>query len=191
MYGTGRVQVKSYRAKWIKHFGPISVDENGHPYEIHHIDGNRKNNDLSNMMCVSISEHYKIHLEQGDLAAAALIARRMNIDPAERSRVCSERSKETGRRRVEEGTHNFVGKVSCVDEDGNSYFVSKEEYVSGNHVSNMSAEGKKRTGCTYRTRGASKAFVLLGKQYECIEDYTRDTGVSRYKLLKNEKVIWL
>lgn len=66
-----------YRKLWIKHNGPIPVDEFGISYEIHHIDGNRANNDLSNLQCVSIAEHFKIHLSQGDYQAALLISEKI------------------------------------------------------------------------------------------------------------------
>lgn len=31
-------------------------------YEIHHIDGNRKNNDISNLIAISHEDHVKIHM---------------------------------------------------------------------------------------------------------------------------------
>jgi hypothetical protein len=68
-----------YRKIWEKNYGPIPQDEFGRPYEIHHIDGNRKNNDLSNLMCVSIEDHYKIHIEKGEYSAACMIAERLNL----------------------------------------------------------------------------------------------------------------
>jgi hypothetical protein len=70
----------NYRKIWKDANGPIPVDEQGRSYDIHHIDGNRKNNLLENLMCVSIEEHYKIHLEQGDLYSANLLAKRLKID---------------------------------------------------------------------------------------------------------------
>jgi len=52
----------NYRKIWEKENGPIPKDENGRSYDIHHIDGNRKNNSIENLMCVSIQDHYEIHL---------------------------------------------------------------------------------------------------------------------------------
>ena len=54
----------NYRKLWEDANGPIPTDELGRSYEIHHIDGNRKNNCLSNLMCVSLDEHYEIHSKQ-------------------------------------------------------------------------------------------------------------------------------
>lgn len=43
--------------------------------DIHHIDGNRKNNDIDNLLAVTREEHIKIHLEQGDHGAANLLSK--------------------------------------------------------------------------------------------------------------------
>lgn len=40
---------------------------------IHHVDGNRNNNELSNLKLCSPEEHYWIHYNQGDYGAASLI----------------------------------------------------------------------------------------------------------------------
>ena len=56
----------NYRKLWEQNYGPIPKDETGRTYDIHHIDGNRKNNSLDNLICLSIEDHYKIHLN-GDI----------------------------------------------------------------------------------------------------------------------------
>jgi len=55
--------------------------------EIHHVDGNSKNNNIENLMPVTTIEHYHIHKKQGDKAAAALIGARAGITYAERSEL--------------------------------------------------------------------------------------------------------
>lgn len=77
----------NYRQIWIKTFGPIPKDSNNRPFEIHHIDGNRKNNNLENLKLVSIDEHYKIHESQKDWGACLLIAKRMNLPPDHLSKI--------------------------------------------------------------------------------------------------------
>ena len=67
----------NYRQIWIQHNGPIPVDEQGRSYEIHHIDGDRTNNVIENLQCVSLDEHYQIHLKQGDYHAAKMISKRL------------------------------------------------------------------------------------------------------------------
>lgn len=76
-----------YRLLWEKHFGPIPVDEENRPYEIHHIDGNISNNDLSNLKCVSLQEHFNIHLKQGDYWACQAILIRLQIPEEERQKI--------------------------------------------------------------------------------------------------------
>jgi hypothetical protein len=57
--------------------------------EIHHIDGNHSNNDISNLKPVSIEEHYEIHHSQGDWAACLLMSHRMKLGSEEKSRLAS------------------------------------------------------------------------------------------------------
>ena len=59
--------------------GPIPKDEDGRSYEIHHIDGNHSNNNITNLKCVTITEHFDIHYEQEDWSACLLIADRMKL----------------------------------------------------------------------------------------------------------------
>lgn len=93
----------SYRKIWEAANGSIPYDNNGRRMEIHHIDGNRKNNDLTNLKLVTIQEHYDIHYSQGDWAACQSIANRMKISPEEKSRLCSE----LANKRLANGTHHF------------------------------------------------------------------------------------
>jgi hypothetical protein len=72
-----------YRKLWEQHNGPIPKDETGRSFEIHHIDGNRANNSIDNLMCLSIKDHYKLHIKQKDYFAAGLIANRLNLTESE------------------------------------------------------------------------------------------------------------
>ena len=73
----------NYRKLWESFNGHIPVDEEGRSYEIHHIDGNRKNNSIENLLAVSIEDHFNIHLNQGDYEAAGLIADRLGLTDSE------------------------------------------------------------------------------------------------------------
>lgn len=68
----------NYRQIWQQVNGPIPVDEQGRSYEIHHVDGNRENNDVANLKCITVEEHYRIHLQQRDYYAAWIIGQRLN-----------------------------------------------------------------------------------------------------------------
>jgi hypothetical protein len=66
-----------YRKVWELHNGPIPKDTNGRSYEIHHLDLDRTNNSIENLQCVSLQEHYEIHLKRGDYASAAFLKQKM------------------------------------------------------------------------------------------------------------------
>jgi hypothetical protein len=68
----------NYRKIWEEANGPIPKDELGRSYDIHHIDGNKNNNDLANLMCVTIQQHFDIHYKQGDYDACKAISLRMD-----------------------------------------------------------------------------------------------------------------
>jgi hypothetical protein len=108
--------MKNYRSIWIKHNGPIPKDDKGRSYEIHHIDGNRKNNDISNLVCVSIEEHYKIHLDKKEYSSAALVHSRINNQlPLELVNKLRDdliiRNKERKGVKAKTGECSFCGKI--------------------------------------------------------------------------------
>lgn len=94
-----------YRTIYKKHYGPIPFDDDGRTYEIHHIDGDHENNEPSNLIAVSIKEHYLIHLDQGDYASCIKILARMRAD----KQTISEIARKHNAKRIEAGTHNWIG----------------------------------------------------------------------------------
>jgi hypothetical protein len=101
-----RIYTENYRRIWESHYGTIPKDDDGRTYEIHHIDGDSRNNDISNLKCVSIKDHYDIHHTQGDWWSCYLIAQRMDVDP----KVLSDLSKKVQKEKIENGTHPFQSK---------------------------------------------------------------------------------
>lgn len=95
---------KHYRRIYEDHYGPIPKDSNGRTYDIHHIDGNRNNNHPSNLVALSLEEHYDIHMKQGHYSAALFIKQRMEVSKEELSRLATL----ANNKRVEEGTHPFL-----------------------------------------------------------------------------------
>ena len=73
-----------YRQLWEKNNGPIPNDEQGRPYDIHHIDNDAANNNINNLKCVSLQEHYNIHFAQKDYWACQAISIRLSIPEEER-----------------------------------------------------------------------------------------------------------
>ena len=93
----------NYRKLYQEQIGPIPIDADGRTYEIHHIDGNRSNNSIDNLIAVSIEEHYNIHFENGDHGACWGILSRMKEDPEQKSLLISLHQKKL----VKEGRHPF------------------------------------------------------------------------------------
>jgi hypothetical protein len=99
----------NYRKIYEQHYGPIPYDQDGRRYEIHHKDGNHNHNDPSNLVAVTIQEHYDIHYAQQDWAACLMIARRMSLTPVELSNLARLNTTRKNQRELAAGTHNFLG----------------------------------------------------------------------------------
>lgn len=95
----------NYRKLWEAHYGPIPKDDKGRSYHIHHIDGDRLNNDITNLKMVTIKEHYDIHYANEDWRSCVLLGLKMRVDPSEISRL----NKLAANKRISEGTHHFIG----------------------------------------------------------------------------------
>ena len=148
---------------WKTHNGVIPKDSDGKSYEIHHIDGNPENNDIENLTCISIYEHYKIHVKQGDYNGAFLIARRMLTKPGDISKIASEGCKQ----RIKDGTHNFldpnfprslehnIGYVVALDmRSGNIVRITKQEFDSYDYYLGVNSGRKQKI--VHDNRGHNK-----------------------------------
>lgn len=80
MSNKNRPSPNHYRAIYRKYKGDIPAG-----YHIHHIDGNPWNNHSDNLIAVTPEEHYRIHKEQGDYRAAALLKGYLDERPDYRS----------------------------------------------------------------------------------------------------------
>lgn len=94
-----------YRKLYKLFYGTIPKDEQGRSYEIHHIDGDRTNNHILNLVAITIQDHYDVHYYQGDFAACIKIAQKMKLSPEKISELVSKQQKE----RVKNGIHHFLG----------------------------------------------------------------------------------
>ena len=148
--------------------------------DIHHIDGNHNNNDISNLLPVTLEEHYSIHKLQKDYYAAYLIGRRMKIKPEDWSQM----AKENGRKSAIQNMNNGVGLTvwaknnpelakKMYSENGKKsgkknfekklgiHGLSKEEKIK------ISADGGKRAaelGLGFKAGHASSAGKIGGKK---------------------------
>lgn len=116
--------MSKYRKIYESHYGPIPKDQFGRSLEIHHIDGDHNNNDISNLKLVTIEEHYQIHLEQEDYGACLIMSHRMKISPEEKSKLAS--NFQTNR--VRNGMHPWSGAEHnrYLVESGQHPFLNKE-----------------------------------------------------------------
>jgi len=135
----------NYRWIYQKHYGPIPKG-----YDIHHRDGDHGNCDISNLVAVTLQEHYDIHFAQGDTAACQAIAMRMSRPP--------ETVSELAKKRVAEGTHPFQDKEAAkqraykrIAEGTHPFFVddfqkknNKKRVEAGTHNMLGPALSKKR-----------------------------------------------
>lgn len=117
----------NYRKIYENNFGPIPVDEEGRTYDIHHKDGDRTNNDPSNLIALSIRDHYNIHLLQGDYGACSKIKRTMKISPEEVSMLATKGNL----KRVADGTHNFLGGKIAKESQQRRVAEGKHHWLSG------------------------------------------------------------
>jgi len=93
-----------YRKIYEQYYGSIPKDADGRSFEIHHKDGDSTNNNPTNLVALSIKDHYDIHYNQGDWGAAFMIARKMRMSPE----TISELIKLASRELVENKTHHFL-----------------------------------------------------------------------------------
>lgn len=112
----------NFRKIYKDYHGSIPVDDKGRTYEIHHIDGNRNNNDISNLIAVSIQEHYNIHYSQEDWGACFKIAKRLELSPMEKSEL----AKKSAADRVNNKTHHWLGPDT-------NYKYCRERVANGTH----------------------------------------------------------
>jgi hypothetical protein len=124
IYKPTQRDTKIARKVYERHHGKIPKDDTGRRYEIHHLDGDHDNNDISNLVAVTIQEHYDLHYQQEDWGACYAIGVRMKMDPVQLSKLSSD----TQNRRVAEGTHHFVtnNPTYRMLEDGTHPFLGGE-----------------------------------------------------------------
>ena len=58
----GNEGIPEHRLVWEKEMGSIPEGN-----QVHHINGNRLDNNINNLVCISCSEHTKLHWKQGDI----------------------------------------------------------------------------------------------------------------------------
>lgn len=184
----------NYRKIYENHYGPIPKDDRGRSYEIHHVDGNRKNNEITNLKCLSIQEHYDIHYSQKDWGACTRIAAKMHLSSVEIGELVRKRNSQTvidgthpwlgkgkeaterNKIRVKNGTHNFLGgKIQSTSgknrvANGTHPFIKKPDGSS--YASTRTSEGrnpfsKRGDGTSIATDKLKLGIHPTQKQWNC------------------------
>lgn len=167
IYSSKRTPSTFYRRLYEKHYGPIPKDNEGRSYDIHHIDGNSKNNDITNLVALTIQEHYDIHYRQNDWAACLSIAKRMKISAEERSDLARknaasqiakgihpwqniEKQREKALKQVAEGTHPWQNSERA-KENNLKRIVNGTHNLLGGLVTRKQLESGKHTSQILKT----------------------------------------
>ena len=75
----GKIRILN-RDVWIAHYGAIPKG-----YDIHHKDENKYNNDISNLQCITRSEHTKLHHKLGSISHTS--SNGVKLDALARNRI--------------------------------------------------------------------------------------------------------
>jgi hypothetical protein len=168
--------MKDYRKLYQKHYQCSLLPG----IDIHHIDGDHENNDISNLQPVTLEEHYNIHKSQKEYYAAYLIGRRMKIKPEDWEKM----AKENGRKSAIQNRDNGVGLIAwaknnpelaqkmrsdngkksgkkCFEEKLGIHALSKEEKIK------IASDGGKKAselGLGFKAGHASSAGKIGGKK---------------------------
>jgi hypothetical protein len=172
--------ITDYRRIYEQYHGPIPKDKNGRTYEIHHIDGNRNNNNLNNLKAVSIKEHYDIHYSQGDWGACLLITRAMKILPEEKSRL----GQLENQKRIIEGRHIFVNSNPVYNQikDGKNIFVSTDingQLLEKGKHSSQNLKSRAKNKKTHLQRVAEGKNHLVGGAMQRALVKKRNTPITK------------
>ena len=152
------VPIRAHRELWMEAFGPIPEG-----YHIHHLDENRRNNSLSNLLVVKASEHTKGHMQ--DEGRKEQVRKNMQI-ACEAAKIwhSSEEGKQWHRKQFERVMEQIGSKI-C-DECGITYTPAnfRQRFCQskcGNRF--KMREWRKRKGI--KATGKSVAFITtLGSQ---------------------------
>ena len=127
----------------------------GRTYDIHHIDGNVQNNDISNLIALSVHDHYLLHVKQEDWYAAKRLAERLSRTQEEISKLASE----AARKLLAEGKNML--KKWHEDHPDFRRELQKQRIASGEH-SWTTDEHRENTSKRQKEKVNNNTHHLLG-----------------------------
>ena len=129
-----RTPSRIYRKIYEQYHGPIPKDENNRTYDIHHIDGDSENNDPSNLVALSLKDHYNLHYSQGDYMAAWLLGGKLKVPTEE----LSDLAKKSGTERIRKIYRWKNLTTGTIEELSVSDFIKKYNFhTSQGNISQM------------------------------------------------------
>ena len=144
-----------YRKIYESHHGPIPKDTTGRTYEIHHIDGNRKNNSLENLIALSIQEHFDLHYSQQDWFACHRLATRMRKPKEE----VAELSRQAQLQKVANGTHPLLRRADGTSHASDRVAAGTHHFLGGELQRKYNAKRVKDGTHPFLDKKATKARV--------------------------------
>jgi hypothetical protein len=192
-----RPDPRLHRKIYEKHFGPIPKDSNNRSYEIHHKDGNPYNNDPTNLIALTIKDHYQIHYSQGDYYAALLIASKMKMSPE----IISELARQSNLKRLEDGNHPFLhqkgdahpvhkkiadGSHNFFYQKGDSHPVHKKIADGSHHWLGQTGELHFRYDRRIHKFEHSDGSIFIGTQLEFKKQHPRIASGGLSKMISGE-----
>jgi hypothetical protein len=157
----------NYRKIYVDHYGKIPVDDDGRTYHIHHIDGDRDNNDPSNLIALSLKEHYDIHYAQGDWAACSRLATLLRLSKEEISTLLS-RANNAGLCGFRLGHASNAGKkggrifAENAKKSGRQLFqLSNQQKILRLYNSQVSSAIRGETACEYPKKTEEEKYTFV------------------------------
>lgn len=185
-----RLSLSSYQKAWQDYNNEIIPEG----YHIHHLDGNRKNNDPENLICVSPELHYEIHYalwerygRKKDLAAAIFLKK--EIDNPKKL-PSPNKGKKLSESQIKAMSERMKGKPAWNKGKSHSKEWRKNLSIAntGKKWTNEQKQKfiKSRTGAK---TSKAKPFFFYGKEYRTIGDCQKEINKSKtfiYKRIKDE-----
>jgi hypothetical protein len=188
---TNRKSYSVYQRVWID-FNGCDIPKG---YHIHHLDGNRKNNNPENLICVSPKIHYEIHLalwerygRRKDLAAAVFLKKEIENPKKLPSPNKGVKMTEESRLKI---SNSKKGKSSW----NKGLKMSEESKInmSNAHIGKSWSESHRLNFVKSRKGGKTnkaKPFYYDGILYRTTREFSTKTGKSRTYIvdrLNNDK----
>ena len=182
---TNRKSYSVYQKAWVE-FNGCDIPKG---YHIHHLDGNRKNNNPENLICVSPQLHYEIHLalwerygRRKDLAASLFLKKEIDNPkklPSPNKGVKMSKESRLKISNSKKGKPSWNKGLKMSDKARMNMSISQTgKSWTEDHKLNFI---KSRKGC--QTKKA-KPFLYDGILYRTTREFSNKTGKSRTFIMR-------